>query len=199
LRPRRYFRSGNRDIHSMSEYRFSRSAAIQPSAIRELLRDAHRPGMISLAGGLPQAALFDVEGIRHATAAVLEQQARTALQYGATEGQESLQGVLSAHMLKRGIRVSPASIQVTTGSQQALDLIARAFLDEGDCVALEVPNYLAAVQVFDLHGACYLSLPAASDGAEVERLTAQLAAHRGPHPKLAYLVSNFSNPTGASW
>lgn len=184
---------------TMSDYRFSRSAAVQPSAIRELLRDAQRPGMISLAGGLPQAALFDVEGIRRATAAVFEQQPRRALQYGATEGQESLQTALSAHLLIRGIRVAPASIQVTTGSQQALDLMARAFLDEGDCVALEVPNYLAAVQAFDLRGACYLSLPVAADGADVERLVAQLSAHRGPAPKLAYLVSNFANPTGASW
>lgn len=183
----------------MSQYRFSRLAAVQPSAIRELLRDAHRPGMISLAGGLPQAALFDVPGLRHAAEAVLERQPRKALQYGATEGQESLQSALAAHLLKRGIRVSAPSIQVTTGSQQAIDLIARAFLDEGDCVALEVPNYLAAVQAFDLRGARYLSLPAAPDGAGVERLEAQLAAYRGPAPKLAYLVSNFANPTGSSW
>lgn len=183
----------------MSDYRFSRTAAVQPSAIRELLRDAQRPGMVSLAGGLPQAALFDVEGIRTATASVFERQPRMSLQYGATEGQESLQAALAAHMLKRGIRVDPASIQVTTGSQQALDLIARTFLDEGDCVALEVPNYLAALQAFDLRGARYLGIPAAADGADVELLSAQLSAHRGPAPKLAYLVSNFANPTGASW
>src|SRR5215469_3586205 len=135
---------------STHEYRFSRLAIVQPSAIRELLRESSRPGMISLAGGIPQAALFDVAGIRQATAAVLEHTPRQALQYGPTEGQESLQIALAEQLLKRGMRVSPASILVTTGSQQGLDLIARAFLDEGDRVALEVPTYLAALQAFDL-------------------------------------------------
>jgi 2-aminoadipate transaminase len=181
-----------------SEYRFSRRAAVQPSAIRQLLRDAQRPGMICLAGGMPQAALFDVPGIRQAAAGVLEEIPRQALQYGPTEGQESLQAALAVHLSKRGIAASPASIQVTTGSQQALDLLARAFVDEGDCVALEVPTYLAAVQAFDLRGARYLQIPAATDGAEVDRLEAALAADCGPAPKLAYVVSNFANPTGTS-
>jgi 2-aminoadipate transaminase len=181
-----------------NEYRFSRRAAVQPSAIRQLLRDAQRPGMISLAGGMPQAALFDVAGIRQAAATMLEEIPRQALQYGPTEGQESLRAAFATHLSQRAIGVSPASIQVTTGSQQALDLLARAFLDEGDCVALEVPTYLAAVQAFELRGARYLQIPAATDGAEVDRLEAALAADRGPTPKLAYIVSNFANPTGAS-
>ena len=182
----------------IDEYRFSRRAALQPSAIRALLRGAHEPGMISLAGGMPQAALFDVPGIREAASSAL-QEPRKALQYGPTEGQESLQTALAAHLLKRGIRVSPASIQVTTGSQQALDLIARAFVDEGDRVALEVPTYLAAVQAFDLQGARYLEIPSAADGAEVDRLESALWQDRGPAPKLGYVVSNFANPTGATW
>jgi 2-aminoadipate transaminase len=181
------------------EYRFSRRAALQPSAIRELLRDASRPGMISLAGGMPQAALFDVAGIRQAALDTLERAPRQALQYGPTEGQESLQAALATQLVQRGIRVNPGSIQITTGSQQALDLLARAFLDEGDRVALEVPNYLAALQAFELRGARYLELPAAADGADVERLESLLRADRGnPAPKLAYVVSNFANPTGAS-
>lgn len=184
---------------SLPEYRFSRGAAVQPSAIRELLRDASVPGMISLAGGMPQAQLFDVAGIRRAALETLEQVPRQALQYGPTEGQESLRRALAEHLSQRTIRVSPESIQVTTGSQQALDLIARTFLDEGDRVALEVPTYLAAVQAFDLRGARYLQIPAAADGAEVDALEAALAADRGnPAPKLVYVVSNFANPTGAS-
>jgi 2-aminoadipate transaminase len=181
------------------EYRFSRRALVQPSAIRELLRDASVPGMISLAGGMPQAQLFDIEGLREATLEAFRQVPRQALQYGPTEGQESLQRALAAHLSQRAIRVSPGSIQVTTGSQQALDLIARAFLDEGDRVALEVPTYLAAVQAFDLRGAQYLEIPAAADGAAVDTLEAALAADRlNPVPKLAYIVSNFGNPGGAS-
>lgn len=213
---RRYFRVASGDIqlrfaqpHGKTmatvidaptiEYRFSRSAGLQRSAIRELLRDASRPGMISLAGGMPQAALFDVATIRKSVLDALEHAPRQALQYGPTEGQESLQMALVAHLSKRAIQVSRDSIQVTTGSQQALDLIARAFLDAGDRVALEVPTYLAAVQAFDLRGARYLQIPAAADGADVERLEAALAADRGnPPPKLAYVVSNFANPTGGS-
>jgi len=181
-----------------SDYRFSRRATLQLSAIRALLRDAHRPGMISLAGGMPQAALFDVAGIREAASTVLQEIPRRALQYGPTEGQESLQTALAAHLLKRGIRAHPDSIQVTTGSQQALDLVARAFIDEGDRVALEVPTYLAAVQAFESRGARYLQIPSAADGAEVDRLESLLWRDHGPAPKLAYVVSNFANPTGAT-
>lgn len=182
------------------EYRFSRYAGVQPSAIRELLRDASLPGMISLAGGMPQAQLFDIEGIRAAALETLAQVPHQALQYGPTEGQQSLQTALAAHLSQRAIRVSPESIQVTTGSQQALDLIARAFIDEGDRVALEVPTWLAAIQAFDLRGARYLEIPAAADGADVDTLEAALAADRhNPAPKLAYVVSNFANPSGASW
>ena len=155
--------------------------------------------MISLAGGMPQPQLFDVEGIRRATLETLQHAPSQALQYGPTEGQESLRRALAVHLSQRAIRVSPDSIQVTTGSQQALDLIARAFLDEGDRVALEVPTYLAAVQAFDLRGAQYLEIPAAADGAAVDSLESALTADRGnPVPKLAYVVSNFANPSGAS-
>jgi len=160
-------------------YPFSRSArSLKGSAVRELLRDALRPGVISLAGGLPQPGLFDVERIRAATDAVFDGNARSALQYGATEGQGSLQVAIAALIHKRGIDVHPSTILVTTGSQQGLDLIARTFVDEGDTVALQIPTYLAAVQAFDLRGARYARLQNACA------------------PKLAYVVSNFANPTG---
>lgn len=183
----------------MIDYRFSRIASqVRGSAIRELLRDALRPGMISLAGGLPQAELFDVPGIRRAAEAVFDRQPRTALQYGRTEGQESLQSALAAHLIQRGIRVEAGAIQVTTGSQQALDLIARAFLDEGDCVALEVPTYLAAVQAFDLRSARYLAIPTDADGADIGGLASSSLSNPAALPKIVYVVSNFANPTGAS-
>jgi len=180
-RASRYSRAPSRNSLRMTDvlYPFSRTARnIKGSAIRELLRDALQPGVISLAGGLPQARLFDVAGIRAATGAVFDGNARSALQYGATEGQESLQSAVAALMRKRGIDVHPSTILVTTGSQQGLDLIARTFVDEGDTVALQIPTYLAAVQAFDLRGARYARLQ--RDGA----------------PKLAYVVTNFANPTG---
>jgi 2-aminoadipate transaminase len=160
-------------------YSFSRSARnIRGSAIRELLSHALRPDVISLAGGLPQARLFDVEGIRAATDAVFDGTPRSALQYGATEGQASLQSAITALLRKRGIDVPPSTILVTTGSQQGLDLIARTFVDDGDTVALQIPTYLAAVQAFDLRGARYARLQDACAS------------------KLAYVVTNFANPTG---
>jgi len=160
-------------------YPFSRSARnLKGSAVRELLRDALKPGVISLAGGLPQARLFDVSGLRAAVDAVFDGNARTALQYGATEGQEALQLAISALIQKRGLNVHPSTVLVTTGSQQGLDLIARAFVDEGDTVALQVPTYLAAVQAFDLRGARYSRLQGDSGA------------------RLAYVVTNFANPTG---
>ncbi|HEY4214187.1 MAG TPA: PLP-dependent aminotransferase family protein [Steroidobacteraceae bacterium] len=184
-------------------YSFSRTAqSVQGSAIRELLRHALTPGVISLAGGLPNAELFDVDGLRAATHAMFESNARVALQYGATEGQESLQTAIAALVRKRGINVHPSSVLVTTGSQQGLDLIARAFVDEGDVVGLQVPTYLAAVQAFDLRGARYLRLPW-----EMEWKGVSGMAHRhdgagrprmdgADRPKLAYVVSNFANPSG---
>src|SRR5262249_22322980 len=143
----------------MTDYPFSRSSrSVKGSAVRELLRHALHPGVISLAGGLPQARLFDVEGIRAAADAVFDGNARSALQYGATEGQGSLQVAIAALSRNRGVDVDPSTILVTTGSQQGLDLMARAFVDEGDTVALQIPTYLAAVQAFDLRGARYAPL-----------------------------------------
>ncbi|MCO5107487.1 MAG: PLP-dependent aminotransferase family protein [Burkholderiaceae bacterium] len=171
-----------------------RVVAMRSSAIRDLLGDAQRPGMLSLAGGLPAADQFDVEGIERAFAQAMREAPRVALQYGATEGQPSLREALASLMAQRGAAVAPDDVVVTAGSQQALDLLARALLDPGDLVALERPSYLAALQAFALSGARFVAVSGDGDGACVERL---LAAP-GPAPKLVYLVTNFANPTGAT-
>ncbi|MFO1301562.1 MAG: PLP-dependent aminotransferase family protein [Burkholderiaceae bacterium] len=171
-----------------------RVVAMRSSAVRDLLRDAQRPGMLSLAGGLPAADQFDVEGIGFAFAQAMREAPRQALQYGATDGQPSLRESLAALMAQRGAAVEPADVVVTAGSQQALDLLARALVDPGDRVALERPSYLAALQAFALSGARFVTVPADADGACVERLVADT----GPAPKFVYLVTNFANPTGAT-
>ncbi|HLS57603.1 MAG TPA: PLP-dependent aminotransferase family protein [Zeimonas sp.] len=171
-----------------------RVASMRSSAIRDLLHDAQRPGMLSLAGGLPAAELFDVEGIERAFAQVMRDAPRQALQYGATDGQPSLRASLAALMAQRGADVPPGRIVVTAGSQQAIDLLARALLDPGQYVALERPSYLAALQAFALSGAKFVALPADASGARVEHLFEPST----PRPKLVYLVTNFANPTGAT-
>lgn len=173
----------------------ARARDLKRSEIREFLRHAGRPGMISLAGGLPAAELFDRDGLAAATAMVLRERPAAALQYGMTEGQPRLREALSALLRERGIAAADDGLLVTTGSQQAIDLLARIFIEPGDAVVVERPCYLAAVQAFALAGARLLTLPTDADGACVDRLDDCLG---GPPPKFVYLVSTFANPTGAT-
>lgn len=164
------------------------------SDVRDLLHYATLPGMISMAGGLPAAELFDVAGIEAAQQQVMRERASAALQYSVTEGQPRLREALAKLVQGRGIKANADQVLVTSGSQQSLDLIARAMLDEGDTVVLERPSYLAAIQCFQLAGASFLSISGDADGACVDELD-QLPADA--RPKMVYVVSNFANPTGA--
>ncbi|MFN8840471.1 MAG: aminotransferase class I/II-fold pyridoxal phosphate-dependent enzyme, partial [Burkholderiales bacterium] len=123
----------------MNDRLSSRARAIRRSEVRDLLRHAGRPGMVSLAGGLPAAELFDVEGVRAAALAALDDAPAAALQYGMTEGQPALREAIAARLQARSIAATPQALVVTTGSQQGLDLVARALLDEGDIVVVERP------------------------------------------------------------
>ncbi len=172
----------------------ARVRSLRSSAVRDLLRDAQRPGMLSLAGGLPAPDLFDVEGLRAATDAVMRDAPLTALQYGVTDGQPGLRAALAVLLASRGIRTDAGQIVVTTGSQQGIDVIARAVVDPGDCVAVESPAYLAALQVFTLSRARFATVPVDADGACVETLVDRA----GSPPKVVYLVTNFGNPSGAT-
>lgn len=171
-----------------------RVASLRSSAIRDLLRDAQRPGTLTLAGGLPAPEFFDAEGIAQAFERTMREAPREALQYGATEGQPSLRASLAETMAGRGTTIDPDRIVVTAGSQQAIDLVGRALVDPGDLVALECPSYLAALQAFALNGAEFATLPGDVEGACIERLFDAAT----PRPKLVYLVTNFANPTGAT-
>ena len=166
------------------------------SDVRELLKDAQLPGMISLAGGLPDPALFDVEGLEAATREVFATEAQTALQYGQTDGQLALRQAVAGLMAERGAQISPDQVLISSGSQQALDLVSRSILNQGDVVAVERPSYLAALQIFHLIGADTVSIPVDGDGAVVDALLS-LPADK-PKPKMLYLVSNFANPSGAT-
>ena len=177
-------------------YSFSKQALNAPrSDVRELLQFAKRPDMISFSGGLPASELFDVEGIRAASEACLREAPDSALQYGTTEGQPQLREALVRHLAGKGLKLSADELVITTGSQQAIDLVARSLLNPGDVVALERPTYLAALQTFKLSGAQTLSVDSDHDGGCFHQLE---SLPKDQLPKLVYVVSNFANPTGRS-
>ena len=175
-------------------YQFAqRVERVRSSTVMELLRLAGQPGLISFAGGLPAPKLFPVAEIRAATDRVLDSQAATALQYGETEGYRPLRELVVGEMASRGIDCRVEDTLITSGSQQALDLVARIFLDDGDCVLTENPTYLAAIQVFQSYGARFAPVPTDDDGLIPAALPGLIARHR---PKLLYTIANFQNPTG---
>ena len=127
---------------------------VETSAIRELFKLLGKPGIISFAGGFPDSAMFDVEGIRAASEQVLQNDSAAALQYGATEGYQPLREQLASFMHSKGVQgLQPDQLIVTTGSQQALDLIGKTMIDPGDKVIVEGPTFLATIQCFRLYGA----------------------------------------------
>jgi 2-aminoadipate transaminase len=171
---------------------------VETSAIREIFKLLGKPGIISLAGGFPDANLFDVEGIREASARALADNPGAVLQYGATEGHQPLREEIAKYMAgkgeKQGLRVEPTGLITTTGSQQALDLIGKTMISPGDKVIVEAPTFLATIQCFRLYGADLVGAPIDADGVKVDVLEQLIIEHK---PKLIYLIPNFGNPSGA--
>ncbi|MEN9779084.1 MAG: hypothetical protein RL014_232 [Pseudomonadota bacterium] len=168
---------------------------VETSAIRELFKLLGKPGIISFAGGFPDSAMFDVDGIREASAAALRDEPGAALQYGATEGYGPLREQLAAFMASKGVKgLAPEGLIVTTGSQQALDLIGKTLIGPGDKVIVEGPTFLATIQCFRLYGAQVIAAPVDGDGVKTDRLEQLIAEHK---PKFVYLIPTFGNPSGA--
>jgi aspartate/methionine/tyrosine aminotransferase len=168
---------------------------IETSAIRELFKLLGKPGIISFAGGFPDPALFDVEGLKMSSEAVLSNNPGPVLQYGATEGWGPLREQVSHFMAGKGATVAPDGLIVTTGSQQALDLIGKTMISPGDKVIVEAPTFLATIQCFRLYGAHLIGAPIDANGVDVDRLEQLIAQHQ---PKLVYLIPTFGNPSGAT-
>ena len=169
---------------------------VETSAIRELFKLLGKPGIISFAGGFPDAALFDVDGMQAASQAALTQEPGAALQYGATEGYQPLREQLASFMHAKGVAdVAAEQLIVTTGSQQALDLLGKTMISPGDKVIVEGPTFLATIQCFRLYGAEVISAPVDSQGVQVDALERLIVEHR---PKLVYLIPTFGNPSGAT-
>ena len=171
-----------------------RSARLNPSIIREILKVTEQPGVLSMAGGLPSADTFPVEAIREACNRVLTDAPREALQYAASEGFAPLRAWVAQHLAGHGMAVSPDQVLVTTGSQQGLDLVGKVMVDAGAPVAVETPTYLGALQAFNPYEPIYASLPGDGDGPLAEAIAA--LPHDAPGTRFAYLLPNFQNPTG---
>src|ERR1700756_4878676 len=171
-----------------------RSKGIKSSAIRELLKITQRPEVISFAGGLPAPDVFPTERFREACTRVLEQQGSQALQYGATEGYEPLREMIARHTSRYGVKAKAENVLITSGSQQALDLIGKLLINPGDRVLLEAPTYLGALQAFNVYGAEYVSVPDDDDGLQTEMLEVPLRSG----PKFMYVLPNFQNPGGTT-
>ncbi len=173
----------------------SRLDNVETSAIRELFKLLGKPGIISFAGGFPDSAMFDIEGLKRAAAEALEHEPGGALQYGATEGYEPLRSQLAEFMQIKGVPgLQPQDLIVTTGSQQALDLLGKTMISPGDKVIVEGPTFLATIQCFRLYGAELISAPIDAEGVQTNRLEQLIVQHQ---PKFVYLIPTFGNPSGA--
>jgi 2-aminoadipate transaminase len=175
-----------------SELYAERTQGLTGSAIRELLKLTQNPEVISFGGGMPAPEMFPLHEVEQACCRVLATNGPAALQYGATEGYPPLRDMIARHTARYGIRVKPNNVLITTGSQQALDLIAKLFIDEGDTVVVDAPTYLGALQSFNVFRPDYASIPMDDCGIQVEALKSALRAR----PKFMYLLPNFQNPTG---
>lgn len=171
-----------------------RARGMTSSAIRELLKLMEDPEIISFAGGLPAPEVFPLGALEAAVGRVLAQPGGAALQYGATEGFGPLRELLVRHMARYGIEVEPANVLVTTGAQQALDLVGKTLLNPGDRVATEDPTYLGAIQAFTACQAEFLTVPIDDEGLRVDRLEDALRAAA----KFVYVLPNFQNPAGVT-
>ena len=174
----------------------SRMTHAHRSFVREILKVTEDPSIISFAGGLPNPRLFPVKEVAAAAQKVLAEAGEAALQYAATEGFRPLREYIAARYVRRGVKASADDILITNGSQQGLDLIAKALLDAGDTVLVERPTYLAAIQAFGLFEPEFSALPLEEDGVSPEQIERALRSQR---PKIFYAIPNFQNPSGISW
>jgi 2-aminoadipate transaminase len=171
-----------------------RATLMRRSALRELMKVTSRPDIISFAGGLPAAELFPVERVKAAVAAVLDERGGQALQYSATEGLPELRDWLARRFSNQRLRVARENVLITTGAQQALDLVGRILLEKGDRVIVENPTYLALLSAWRPTGVEFLPASCDADGPRVEEWEPLMQQK----PKAVFCVPNFQNPQGTT-
>jgi 2-aminoadipate transaminase len=179
---------------------YSASAkGMKKSEIREILKLICKPGVISFAGGLPAPDLFPLKEIKEITDYVLEQEGKTALQYGTTEGNNALREQLLKFLEKEGIRLTMDQIFIVTSSQQGLDLVAKMFIDPGDVVLCGRPTYVGAIQAFHSYQAIMRPVELDEGGISIEGLEQEINSlinTQCKKPKFIYVVPDFQNPSG---
>lgn len=171
-----------------------RANAMKPSDMRIILTASEQPELISFAGGLPAPELFPMEALKKASEAVLNEDGPVSLQYSPTEGHAPLRRKTLDRMKAIGIQANLNQVMITSGSQQAIDLTGRLFLDEGDTVICESPTYLAALNVFNICNANIVDVEMDENGMLMEQLEKRL--QENPHAKFIYTIPDFQNPTG---
>jgi 2-aminoadipate transaminase len=182
-------------MQTLWQQRFAqRTKGMSGSVIRELLKLTEQGDIISFAGGLPAPDVFPIEQVAQATQRVLEEHGEQALQYGTTEGYKPLREMLARHTGRYGLHLTPDNILVTSGSQQALDLIGKVFINRGDKIVTESPTYLGALQAWNAYGAEYVTVSCDEHGMVIDELEPALRAGA----KFIYVLPNFQNPTGVT-
>ena len=182
-------------MQTLWEYRYAqRTQRMKSSAIRELLKFAERPDVISFAGGMPAPEVFPIEQFKEACIKVLDENGPASLQYGSTDGDLPLREMIARHTGRYGINVTADNILITSGSQQALDLIGKIFINPGDRILVESPTYVGAIQAWRAYGAEFIPVPFDEHGMRTDELEARLRAG----PKFIYVLPNFQNPTGVT-
>ncbi len=176
--------------------RFSNSVAdLRSSEIRDLMSLATAPGMISFAGGMPGNELFPLQTIDNIFNSLTVNEKQVALQYGPTTGLPTLLESLSGYLEKKGLPVNNNRLIITTGSLQAINILAKAFLDPGDSILVETPSFIGALSAFRSYQANLISVSLNRDGMDMEQLEKQLEPGT-PKPKFLYYSPNFHNPAG---
>ncbi len=193
----------NRDVPELdwTPHLAARTEGMKSSAIRELLKLTQEPDIISLAGGMPAPEFFPLREIEQSCQRVIREDGGRALQYSATEGYGPLKEYLADSMHKYGVPAVPGNVLLTNGSQQALDLIGKLFIETGDYVMTSRPTYLGAIQAWNAYGARYHTVNLDDGGMvvdEVEHAYDKVLADFGKPPKFIYVLPNFHNPAGTT-
>ena len=180
-------------MQTLWDYRYAqRTQRMKGSAIRELLKFSERKDIISFAGGLPAPEVFPIDKFREGCDKALREHGAECLQYGSTDGYLPLREMIAYYATRYGMNVTADNILPTSGSQQALDLIGRIFINPGDRILVESPTYLGALQAWVAYGAEFISVPFDKDGMVTDKLENRLRAGI----KFIYVLPNFQNPTG---
>jgi DNA-binding transcriptional MocR family regulator len=184
------------NVDPFSDRYARRAAGMSASEVRALFAVASRPDVVSLAGGMPYVQALPPEHVLEVVEAVLTERADVALQYGAGQGSPLLRERLAMLMAEEGTVADPEDLVVTTGAQQALDLVGKILIDPGDTIVVEAPAYVGALSAFSAYEPRYLQIDLDDDGMVVHQLEEALL--RGERPKFVYTVPNFHNPAGVT-